>query len=377
MRSWCERTVLTTLVLATPAVAFPWGADVHRLVNRAAAGLLPPSFAPFAHWADSLEYLATAADARRCCDEDEAMRHYIDIDAYDEFFAGTLPRTFPAMVQRYGLEQVHANGIVPWAIESTLAALTESFRRRDWPRAVATAADLGHYVADSHQPLHLTVNYDGQLSGQRGIHHRYESVLTEIHLRELEPERGRLSAYVQPLDEVFAWIEAIYSGVRIVLRADYVATRAAGGRPEGSVYYDVLWRETGALTREWVRDASLAVAALWYTAWLDAGEPELPGASAAAFPLSALRLLPNEPNPFHERTTLRFEVPQAGVTALQVFDVRGRHVRTLLQVDPGRGERSLVWDARDESGRPVASGSYLLRLHQAGRSVERRLIVLH
>jgi hypothetical protein len=106
------------------------------------------------------------------------------------------------MVARYGRERVVGNGIVPWAIEASLADLTAHFRARDWPRAVAVAADIGHYVADSHQPLHLTTNFDGQETGQSGIHSRYESVMTEIYYTSLAPSPRRVSAYARPLDAV-------------------------------------------------------------------------------------------------------------------------------------------------------------------------------
>lgn len=371
------RFVALGLVLLAPASALGWGFEVHRLVNRAATTHLPPAFAGFAQWADSLEQLSVAADVRRCCDEAEAIRHYIDIDDYDEFFLGTLPQAYVDMVARYGRERVEGNGIVPWAIEATLAELTLQLRARDWARAVAAAADLGHYVADSHQPLHLTRNYDGQLSGQRGIHARYESALMEIHLRELAPAPGRVSAYARPLDAVFEWIEAVYPGVSVVLDADLVARIESGGSTASQVYYDVLWRETGALTQRWVQDASLAVVALWFTAWLDAGAPALPGDPPAAPSAPGLRLLPNEPNPFRATTTLRFEVPKPGRATLRVFDVRGRLVRTLLDEDPGRGERSLVWDGRDAQGRPVGAGAYRLRLEHGSLAVQRGAVLVH
>jgi len=371
-----RRTVALALAAALlqPAPGYGWGWHVHSLVNRTAAASLPVEFAAFAQWTDSLASLASAADARRCCDDNEAPRHYIDIDDYEEFFAGTLPHTYDAMVARFGRERVIGNGIVPWAIETALAQLTEHLRSRDWPRAVAVAADIGHYVADSHQPLHLTTNYDGQETGQRGIHSRYESTLTEIYYSSLVPVPGSVSAYARPLDAVFAWIERVYAGVDQVLYADRRATNAAGGQTSGPVYYEVLWRDTGDLTRACIRDAALATAALWYTAWLDAGAPVLPGQGSSPPPPLTLRLLPNAPNPFQDRTTLRFELPGTGRATLRVLDVRGRLVRTLLDEDPGRGQRSLEWDGRDTEGRRAPSGTYRLRLEQSGKATERRAV---
>jgi hypothetical protein len=362
--------------LLAPGTAGAWGRQVHFLVNGAATRHLPAEFAGFAQWTDSLELLSTEADARRCCDPDEDARHFIDIDSYPEFFSRTLPHTYAEMVARYGKERVDGTGTVPWAIESAVATLTQHFRDRDWPRAVAVAADIGHYVADAHQPLHLTMNYDGQMSGQRGIHSRYESALVEIYFRQLEITAGHASAYARPLDAVFAWIEDVYPLVSAVLIADSRAKWAAGGDTGSPTYYEVLWRETGTDTRRLLRQASLATAGMWLTAWQDAGSPPLPG-EVPAVPGAGLRLLPNEPNPFNPRTTIRFETPEARPARLRVLDVRGRVVRTLLDADPGRGERSLSWDGRDDAGRPVASGSYRIRLEQGGRAVERSAVLVH
>jgi hypothetical protein len=363
-----------TLLAARDAAA--WGGHVHVLVNGAATQHLPPEFAGFAQWKSTLESLASEADARRCCDPNEDARHYIDIDAYAEFFSRTLPRTYPEMVARFGRERVDGNGIVPWAIETALTTLTQHFRDGDWTRAVAVAADIGHYVADAHQPLHLTVNYDGQMSGQRGVHSRYESVLTEIYFNEIDIPPAHAAAFVRPLDAVFAWIEDVYPGASAVMIADSRAAWAAGGDTGSLTYYEVLWRETGADTRRWIRRASLAVAAMWLTAWYDAGAPTLPGGEPGVVPMPALRLLPNEPNPFNPRTKLRFEVPERGPARLRVYDVRGRLVRTLLDADPGPGERSLSWDGRDDNGRLLASGSYRIQLEQHGRKAVRSAVLV-
>ncbi len=374
---WAMRVVPVLFVaLIEPRTAGAWGVQVHALVNRSATTHLPVEFAAFAQWADSLEGLSVEADARRCCDPNEAIRHYIDIDDYDEFFSRTLPRTYPEMVARFGRDRVDSNGILPWTIESGLAQLTQHFRDHDWPRAVAVAADLGHYVADGHQPFHLTLNHDGQLTGQRGIHSRYESVLTEIYLRELAIQPGRASAYFRPVDAVFEWIERIYPGVRLVLAADHRAKRAAGGDTGNQVYYEVLWRETGAETQLWLRQASLAVASMWLTAWFDAGSPPLPGSAPTAVAAGGLQLFPNGPNPFSAWTTLRFRVEEPGTATLRVYDVHGRIVRTLLETDPGRGERNLSWNGRDDQGRLVASGIYKVRLEQRARAVERSAVLV-
>ena len=259
-------------VALLPPVVPRWGFEAHRLINRAATMHLPPDFQHFAQWADDLEQLATAADTRTNA-ADERIKHYIDIDDYTEFFTGQLPHTYTEMVATYGQSRVDVNGTVPWAIEASYLDLVQRFATADWEGAVATAADLGHYVGDLHSPLHLTVNYNGQLSGQQGIHARHESQMTARHLDELEPAPGTVYMIADPLESVFEWIDIQYPGVALILAADSAAQTAAGGSTSNSLYYDALWDEVGDETITWIRDASLAVASLWYAAWTEAGSP--------------------------------------------------------------------------------------------------------
>jgi hypothetical protein len=83
------------------------------------------------------------------------------------------------------------------------------------------------------------------------------------------------------------------------------------------------------------------------------------------------------PNPFNPTTTLRFGIAVAGPAALDVFDARGRRVRSLWpQAHTAAGEYAVVWDGRDDGGRRVASGSYVARLRATGTTLTRRLTLL-
>lgn len=80
-----------------------------------------------------------------------------------------------------------------------------------------------------------------------------------------------------------------------------------------------------------------------------------------------LQALSCRPNPFNPRTTLRFELADAGMVQLAVYDACGRRVRTLLDASLAPGSHEVVWDGRDEGGRDVGSGLYLARLECGGR----------
>lgn len=262
---------------AFPSPAWCWGYAVHRLINRNAVSNLPPEFTPFGQWANDLESLATEADERKCCVPGENIRHYIDIDDYTDFFNGSFPHDYGDAVARYGLSRIESNGTGPWALEESYDQLVSFFEAGDWSGAVAAAADIGHYAADLHQPLHLTTNHDGRETGQNGIHSRFESRLTGRHMESFTPFPGPAPLLDNPVARAFEWIDAIYPGVAVILSADLVAKTEAGGSTSSDVYYDSMWEQLNQDTWFWIGEASRDVASLWYTAWVEAGSPVLPG----------------------------------------------------------------------------------------------------
>ncbi len=89
-----------------------------------------------------------------------------------------------------------------------------------------------------------------------------------------------------------------------------------------------------------------------------------------------MTLAQNYPNPFNPTTTIRFDVPQSGHVTLAIYDVLGRQIATLIDDVVTSGEHSVVWDARDDAGRRVASGSYVYKLRGAGATLSKVLTVV-
>ena len=102
------------------------------------------------------------------------------------------------------------------------------------------------------------------------------------------------------------------------------------------------------------------------------GAPALSGAVAGRLTLAA-----PVPNPFRDRAQLRFDVPRAGAAVLEVYDVNGRRVATLLSGERiAAGHHSVSWSGRDQAGRAVAPGVYFAKLVAAGETRTRKLTLL-
>jgi hypothetical protein len=92
-------------------------------------------------------------------------------------------------------------------------------------------------------------------------------------------------------------------------------------------------------------------------------------------PASRVELMGNIPNPFNPRTTMRYALPSAASVAIDLFDVRGRKVRRLLDAPMPSGFHRIDWDGRDDRGAEVASGVYFVRL-RAGSVTRTRRVAL-
>lgn len=98
-------------------------------------------------------------------------------------------------------------------------------------------------------------------------------------------------------------------------------------------------------------------------------------ATSAPPAVADARLLTNVPNPFNPSTRLRFEVDRSGPVRLEIVDLRGRRVRTLVDGLRTPGRHEVTWNGRDDAGAPVGSGVYRVRLIN-GRDVLSRSVTL-
>ena len=262
------------LALAHPVVA--WGPAGHDLVNSWAIQTLPIEMRGFfeAH----RQYLVAHAndpDEWMKNDRYERKRHYIYLDKYGIFPFLELPHSFRQAVENYGSGRVNRDGVLPWQVGEHSLRLTDAFKARNWDQVKLEAAVLAHYVAEARSPLHVTKNFDGQLTRQTGLEDRFENRLLDRYSKFfiLHPEDA--VKIDDPTEYAFQTCLEAYTVLDSTVLADM---RARAGLPDYTdEYFDRFYSQIGANVMRAVNEAARDAGSYWYTAWLNAGKPALPG----------------------------------------------------------------------------------------------------
>ena len=331
---------------------YAWGWGTHRYINENAVDYLPPEMDFFQEHSEYLREHSTDPDV----DELPGYYHYIDIDYYPEFFEGTFPHDWDEAVEQYGYDVIINNGTIPWVIETWTDSLTVLMASGQWETVWQLAAELGHYVADSHQPLHLTLNYNGQLTGNYGIHSRYETHMINPHLSELPLPDSSGIYWSSVIDSVFRYIDEIYPYVSEIIAADDLAVDQDPNY--NSTYYTILWEELDSLTINTIHCAIVDLASIWQTAWVNAGSPTLSFNDQQSIP-NVYILAQNYPNPFNPVTTLHYDLPEDAPVNITIYDMMGKIVNNLVSSQQNAGYKSIQWNATNSAGQPVSAGIYL------------------
>ncbi len=279
------------IVLSEPAGA--WGFYGHKRINRMACFTLPPAMFPFfKRHIDLISDHAVDPDRRRYADPEEAARHYIDIDHYaqggqDPF--AVMPENWDDAVAKFTEDTLKAYGIVPWQVQRTFGRLVNAFQRGDVDRILRNATDLGHYVADAHVPLHTTENYNGQLTGQHGIHAFWESRIPELGAEGYDHLVGRARYLDSPLRAAWDAVRDSHAAVDSVLAIERAVDEAwpddrqyvmeDRGRNTMRAYsreYTAAYEAAmGGMVERRMNASIIALGSFWFSAWVDAGQPDL------------------------------------------------------------------------------------------------------
>ncbi len=282
-------TISLSLVFS---IVYAWGFFGHKRINRMAVFTLPSKLMGFYKSnIDFIEEHAVDPDKRRYAVKEEAARHYIDVDRYGEHPFDSLPVFWTDAVAKYSEDTLQAHGIVPWHINVMLGRLTKAFSEKNFEKILHYSADIGHYIADAHVPLHCTQNYNGQLTNQVGIHGFWESRIPELYADRYDYFVGKAKFIAKPMDYIWQIIKESYAAKDSVLlferelNAVFPADRKYAFEQRGATMMRVYSQEyskayndslNGMVERR-MRKSIIAVGSFWYTAWVNAGMPELKG----------------------------------------------------------------------------------------------------
>ena len=294
------RIIMAITLLLWSQPLYCWGFFGHRMINEYAIYLLPPQLLVL--FKPSLEYLrehAVDADKRRYIISAEAPRHYIDMDHYGHYPFPELPRRWEDAVAKYSEDSLQAHGILPWRILQMMGALTKAFHEKNSKDILRLSADLGHYIGDAHVPLHTSSNHNGQKTGQHGIHGFWESRLPELLAASDWDFFMEKAVYIKnPAQHI--WDRILESAVAVDSVLLLEANLSALTPPSQKYAYEwrnqqVLRQYSAAYSKKYdrllhgmverrMRMAIYTVASFWYTAWVNAGQPDLSGLSKSDQP---------------------------------------------------------------------------------------------
>ena len=281
----------SALLLALVIGLSSWGFLVHRTINQLAIYSLPAPLQSYFH--SEMSYLVENAprpDIRRNTDKTEDTKHFIDLEMFGPKAGFDMPMDWESAVKKYGVDSLKRYGWGPYNAMMQMEHLTQAFKSKNKDSILFYAADLGHYIGDLHVPLHTTTNYDGQLTGQKGLHGLWESYIPELNLNDYDLYSKHSAVYLKNP------AEALWKDIRkanALLPEMFAKETKLTAQFTPDTKYKTMVRygkETKAYTKEFaeayaielgptINGQLIASANLlsdfWYTAWVNAGKPDL------------------------------------------------------------------------------------------------------
>ena len=278
---------LIIVPLALTSFVGAWGYDGHRRINYIASKQLKGPFGQFLkNNSDPLKWYAVAPDYNKDIDSEEFHRHFIDADYYDEYPFTKIPKKYEELISLYGEDKIRKYGVAPWAINETCERIIDLLKKNQLEEAIYNMGVVGHYIADLHMPLHTVINYNGQFSGNDGIHKRWEHRLVDEYVKKIKPV-GKIEKVNDPWSFSMKIVKESFKLHHLILEADTKArkllTKEQADRLNSydvlsfeKPYLDSLYDDTGNLLNERMGRAVMRLASLWNYCWEQAGRPKLP-----------------------------------------------------------------------------------------------------
>ena len=282
--------LLMCFSLFESTVVNAWGFWAHKRINKIAVFTLPTELMGF--FKENIDYVTNHAvdpDKRRYAVEGEAPKHYIDIDHYCNFPHDCVPKNWDDAVETFSEDTLQAYGTSPWNLEKYYYTMVNAFESKDPKWILKVCTDFGHYLGDLHVPLHTTVNYNGQLSNQHGIHAFWESRIPELMGDDYDYFMGK-AVYIDNIKEkIWNIVMESSAAVDTVLNFEQTLTDEF---PTDKKYSFDDRNETHmrAHSKEFSLEYNLRIknmvykrmsasivnlGSFWYTAWVNAGKPDL------------------------------------------------------------------------------------------------------
>ncbi|NUM81975.1 S1/P1 Nuclease [bacterium] len=290
-----KKRVWIILFLIVIPLILGWGAYGHERINRAAVMALPsPLLEFFYNHIDFVTQESSVPDLRKYTlrDKAEHPRHYIDLENFG--ILDSIPLTMKEAKIKFSDSFLDSNGILPWYLMESMEKLTRAFKEKRKTEILFLAADIGHYLGDANMPLHTSANHDGQLTNQRGIHAFWEAQLPEMfgsdynfytgeakYIENIQSETWDIILRSHRLADTLLMIDR---ELKKSFSPDSILVKSADGKLSKNKFNQVIHtlnyakqyhlKANGMIERQ-LRSAIRSTSNFWYTAWINAGKPDL------------------------------------------------------------------------------------------------------
>ena len=280
-----KRLVVAAVLLVAslvPSTASAWGFAAHQYIMGRAIDLLPPDLKPFfEHYRADVVLRVVDPDLWRSVGWEDDPNHFVDFGMKElgAYPFNELPREYGAALEKFGQAALNRIGRLPWRESEEFGNLRRGFEgfKRDAPYApgdvVLFAGVASHYMQDAHQPFHASDNYDGQLTGNNGIHARFERDLFEKFRTRLTVTPARPTPITNVRDAAFDALRAGYQLVGAILKADTDAV--AGKDVYDDDYFETFFMRVRPVLERRLAESITATAGVIIGAWELAGKPAL------------------------------------------------------------------------------------------------------
>ena len=322
-----KQSILIWFLFLLFIITSSWGFLVHKTLHQLAVYQLPKGMQSLFY--TNMDYLiknAPRPDTRRNTDTTEATKHFIDIEAFGENAINTMPTEWQNAIAKYSEDTLKKYGYVPYVIIDLKNKLTNAFVQGNKDSILFYAADIGHYIGDANVPLHTSLNYDGQLTNQKGLHSLWESMIPEIEIEQYNLYSNHKATYLekpeasiwQSIQRANALLPDLFAK-EIEVSKKFSETekyRIQMRRGKEVKYYTTAFAKAynialgNTINEQLIHSANL-IADIWFTSWVDAGKPNLENITKEPFSRGLKKQLRIEKRSFSNNNLLKDKLLKA------------------------------------------------------------------